>query len=340
MNWDEYVFDGSGRDVGVAFNNRELYSLIEECFYYTWNAPDTYWASGQDPIPPSYITAPAVNTLSVENITATSATFKGELTDDGGSDKVNVYFLYQATPEGDYWDYYHPIERVPDPCIFQYTVENLQPNTEYVMVAQVSNEAERVRGTKIYFTTEGLPSPPPPENEQVSNGLFDGETNWTKVIVTSLTDPIDRAEVEATYDSTNSSDVGTGSVKVRASAYNYNATAHIEAYWEQSIGPISSGTTIAVNGDFSKSIVQSGANASIDTATVRIDVYDGTSWVTVVSNTDKSSYGWTPLPENTYTVTNEITKIRVYMDAAVYLGNGRNQEATVVLWMDNISLKT
>jgi phosphatidylserine/phosphatidylglycerophosphate/cardiolipin synthase-like enzyme len=340
MNWDKYVFDNAGRDVGVAFSNTTLASLIKECFYYTWNAPDTYWADGQDPIPPSDITAPAVNTISVENITATSATFKGELLDDGGSDKVNVYFLYQATPEDEYWDYYHPIERVPDPTLFQYTVEDLQPNTEYVVVAQASNEADRIRGVKIYFTTENLPPPPPPENEQVSNGLFDGEANWTKTIVTSVTDPIDRTIVEATYDPENSTDVGTGSVKVRASAYLYSAIAHMEAYWEQSIGPISSGTTVTVNGEFRKSIVQSGGTASIDTATVRIDVYDGTSWVTVVNNTDKSGYGWTPFPESTYTVTNEITKIRVYMDAAVSLGNGRNQEATVVLWMDNISLKT
>jgi len=439
MNWDQYVFDGTGRDVGAAFNNTTLGSLIEECFYYSWNAPDTYWAGGQNPIPPSSITAPAVNTVSVTNITDTSATFNGELTDDGGSDKVNVYFLYQATPEDEYWDYYHPIERVTGPCTFQYTVENLQPGTEYVMVAQASNEADRIRGSKIYFTTESGPveNAPPVvetvgasditknsavlegdltdmgghdsvdvwfdyrvqgeptwvstslqvmtttglfnetvtdllsdttyefkavaqnpsgtdegsvltfttksevvENEQVSNGVFDGETNWTKVIVTSITDPIDRAEVEATYDSTNSSDVGTGSVKVRASAYNYATTARMEAYWEQSIGPISSGTTVTVNGDFSKSIVKSGGNAFIDTATVRIDVYDGTSWVTVVSNTDKSGYGWTAFLESTYMVTSEITKIRVYMDAAVHLGNGRNQEATAVLWMDRISLET
>ena len=155
MNWDQFVFDGVGRDVGVAFNNSELYNLIEECFYYTWNASDAYWVEGQDPIPPSDITAPSVKTVSVENITFTSATFKGELLDDGESDKVNVYFLFQTTASDNrYWDYYHPIERVANPCTFQYTIENLKPVTKYMVVAQASNEAGRVQGEKLYFTTK------------------------------------------------------------------------------------------------------------------------------------------------------------------------------------------
>ncbi len=153
MNWDRFVFDDSGRDCGIAFEDEELYRLIENSFLKTWRSPYASWASGQSPVMESVVKKPLIENLRVENLSPYSAEFRAEFSESGKSGETSVYFLWQRTPEGNRWEYQFPVIEKTASGSISYLAEGLIPGAEYALTLQAVNRDFRVRAPVIYFRT-------------------------------------------------------------------------------------------------------------------------------------------------------------------------------------------
>lgn len=88
------------------------------------------------------------------NISSTSANFLAGFVDDGGADYPAVYFVWQPLSDGgNYWSISSPPERIFSPQEITYQIEDLYPDTQYLVALQAINEAGRSRSQLINFKT-------------------------------------------------------------------------------------------------------------------------------------------------------------------------------------------
>jgi len=109
--------------------------------------------------------AQAVSTSAATNITATSATLNGNLSDLGTAGSVGVSFQWGTTP-GSY-SAKTDAQVMYSPGNFSHNLSGLRPQTTYYFRAAATSSITTVYGEELSFTTLALPPPPPPQPESL-----------------------------------------------------------------------------------------------------------------------------------------------------------------------------
>lgn len=100
---------------------------------------------------------PSVDTLSAEDISYASATLRGELTEIGGEDGVDVDFSYRE--EGSSGWSYTDLQTLSEEVVFSSAVTGLSSNTTYQYKVYMDWSGGSEEGEVIEFTTTDRPSP-------------------------------------------------------------------------------------------------------------------------------------------------------------------------------------
>lgn len=107
---------------------------------------------------------PTVVTMSVEDVTETSAKVVGEVTADGGADVTERGMCYATTQNPTIEN-----DKTTDGSevgLFTSNLPNLVPNTQYYVRAYATNEKGTSYGNELSFETEGAEEPEEPENPE------------------------------------------------------------------------------------------------------------------------------------------------------------------------------
>jgi len=231
--------------------------------------------------------------------------------------------------------------RTPGFSVFGYTYVQSEDESEGGTTGYAGAQADDGVYENIYEENY------PPYIEVVTNGTFTGGTSgWQSV-------EVDSTGGDGDYYVWDSEE-GSGSVHVHVQAEGGEPVENLTVYWYQSIGPFEAGRVLKLNGAFRKYLEKGEGllrDGEITSATVRVDVRDGGSWVTVLENADipplgggdNRDSGWVTFPENTYVVQTEVDNIRVWLDAEGRGSTGifgyRENPTVIDLWADNISVK-
>ncbi len=120
-------------------------------------------------------------TLEVTNITQTTATGGGNVTNDGGSEVISRGICWSSNPNPDLSDS-HTIDGSGN-GIFTSSITGLSPNLTYYVRAYAINSAGTVYGNQVYFSAMGNPCPDGATvtyDNQTYNTLLIGNQCWLK----------------------------------------------------------------------------------------------------------------------------------------------------------------
>ena len=109
------------------------------------------------------LTSPLVETHDATDIDTDSAELWGELTDTGGDDDCEVWFVWDTTSHSSYSDYSNSTSHqiLHSSSLFNDTVSSLNPGTTYHFRAVASNGVGTSQGINMSFTTDASETNPP-----------------------------------------------------------------------------------------------------------------------------------------------------------------------------------
>ena len=179
--------DGQGK---VEFTSKIINLAPNTTYYvraYATNNAGTAYGTQVTLKTPLNVSTPEVITTPVTVFTATSSTFGGNITDDGGASVTErgVYWGTSSNPVSTGTKL--KIESVTNP--FSATLSGLTPNTLYYVTAYAINSQGPGYGTAVSFTTLPTPNNPPllPSNPSPTNGATSVST--TPTLTWTCSDP-------------------------------------------------------------------------------------------------------------------------------------------------------
>ena len=183
-----------------------------------------------------------LSTLSVTNITSTSAESGGNITSDGGGDITSRGVVWATSPNPTAEQNIGITMDGSGPGLFQSNITNLQSNTTYYVRAYAINSAGMVYGNEQQFTTEGTAPAVTTsqvtnitQNSAISGGNVtdDGGANVTArgVVWSTSQNPT----LENNLGSTNNGS-GTGAFTSTITGLSANTTYYVRAYATNSSG--------------------------------------------------------------------------------------------------------